>query len=213
MPQVVAFGGTGERGRKARPQRRHERLGFLAPGEEAESQSIAVTSVLDTRDVIDAQVCISDTDRPVVPLQRRHRGAQIDHPALRTRGRRGVCLHLTGVMIPLHTPYPWYPLCQSCVRRRHPAARGSGRLDAHGTTVVTARSRKTTTSIPCRGLRPAFQQGERVGCGAVILFSRTGRSLHRPCRRMSAAGGNPAVVGMNPVDRKLCVPAFRRVCP
>jgi hypothetical protein len=25
--------------------------------------------------------------------------------------------------------------------------------------------------------------------------------------------GDPAVVGMTPLDRKLCVPAFRRVCP
>jgi hypothetical protein len=24
--------------------------------------------------------------------------------------------------------------------------------------------------------------------------------------------GNPAVIGMKPLDRKLCVPAFRRVC-
>lgn len=47
--------------------------------------------------------------------------------------------------------------------------------------------------------RPLLEEGATDGEPAAEIESRP--------------RGNPAVLGMNPLDRKLCVLAFRRVCP
>src|SRR5690606_16067326 len=53
-------------------------------------------------------------------------------------------------------------------------------------------------------------------CG-LLLFraAQKGSNAGAPQRapRACACAGNPAVIGTSPLDRKLCVPGFRRVYP
>ena len=62
----------------------------------------------------------------------------------------------------------------------------------------------TVGGAPCAS---ALVSHDRFPCNRRMTPGGTVAANHRDDR------GDPAVLGMTPLDRKLCVPAFRRVCP
>jgi hypothetical protein len=97
------------------------------------------------------------------------------------------------------------PACHPFPARRCPLSAGiRSNRTAHHSSVVDDEDR-AMHGCPKAPLR-------REGCNRC-LSARTDAEQVLTTDRVRCSAGNPAVVGPRPLDRWLCVPVFRRVCP